>query len=555
MEFRKTRRRTIFPLLLLTCFVSGCLHAQTGKTRMSDRRLVMLEHADQLNYDKEETGDAQVLTGNVRFRHLGAKMTCDKALFYPEDNSFDAFGNVHMEQGDTLFITGNVLHYFGDERLARLKGNAKIINRESVLESDSVDYDRNTSTGYYYTGGKLYDKDNQLTSFYGEYNTETKIALFRENVRLLGKSGALATNDLKYNTASKIAYIQGPSVIQQEGETAARCEGGWYDTRRRNAQLSTNVRIDRKDGKRLKADLVDYDRSTGEAFARGHVEMWDTIQKVGLRSHFAYIRDGNPLNGDPKRVVLPPTGPARGWGDGDYALAYDSAVAMEYSGGDTLYLHADTLRAVQDDRDTTLRRVWGIGNVRFFRKDLQGKCDTVKAFTGDSIIHMYVAPVIWSDSIQLAGEEMSVKMNKDLRPEILWVTGWVCGVVQEDTVRFNQVEGRKMTGYMENGELRKAIVEGNAQTLYHAKEKDGSVVGVNKAESSFLTFHMKDKKMDRIVLSPASSGTLYPEDQIPEDEKKLKHFSWQEDVRPIDATDLFRRNPPIQTFGRKKKRR
>lgn len=118
---------------------------------MSDRRLVMLEHADQLNYDKEETGDAQVLTGNVRFRHLGAKMTCDKALFYPEDNSFDAFGNVHMEQGDTLFITGNVLHYFGDERLARLKGHAKIINRESVLESDSVDYDRNTSTGYYYT--------------------------------------------------------------------------------------------------------------------------------------------------------------------------------------------------------------------------------------------------------------------------------------------------------------------------------------------------------------------------------------------------------------------
>ncbi|MBP5307464.1 MAG: hypothetical protein J6Y79_05385 [Paludibacteraceae bacterium] len=549
MPLQRFRRISTLVFLLAAGFCG--LSAQVGTA--SETRLVMLEHADQLNFDKEETGDAQVLTGNVRFRHLGAKMSCDRALYYPSDNSFDAYGNVQMEQGDTLFVTGNILHYFGNERLARLKGNARIINRESVLESDSIDYDRQNSTGYYYTGGKLYDKENQLTSIYGEYNTETKMAVFRENVRLLGKQGALATNDLKYSTASKIAYIQGPSVIQQEGETAIRCEGGWYDTKRRSAQLSSHVRIDRKDGKRLRADLVDYDRTTGESYARGHVEMWDTVQKVGLRSHFAYIRDGNPLNSDPTKILLPPTGPARGWGEGDFALAYDSAVAMEYSGGDTLYFHADTLRAVQDDRDTTLRRVWGIGNVRFFRKDLQGKCDSVRASSGDSIIHMYVAPVIWSDSLQLAGEEMSLKMNSEMRPEILWVNGWVCGVMQEDSIRFNQVEGRKMTGYMENGELRKAIVEGNAQTIYQAKERDGSMVGINKAESSLLTFHLKDKKLDRIVLSPASSGTLYPEDQMPEDEKHLKRFSWEEEVRPVDQYDLFRRNPIIQPVLRRKK--
>ena len=148
---------------------------------------------------------------------------------------------------------------------------------------------------------------------------------------------------------------------------------------------------------------------------------------------------------------------------------------------------------------------------------------------------------------------MSLKMNSEMRPEILWVNGWVCGVMQEDSIRFNQVEGRKMTGYMENGELRKAIVEGNAQTIYQAKERDGSMVGINKAESSLLTFHLKDKKLDRIVLSPASSGTLYPEDQMPEDEKHLKRFSWEEEVRPVDQYDLFRRNPIIQPVLRRKK--
>ncbi|MBR6804001.1 MAG: hypothetical protein IKM57_03730, partial [Paludibacteraceae bacterium] len=138
-----------------------------------------------------------------------------------------------------------MLHYDGITRHARLKGNVVMINGNTTLKTDSLDYDRNADIGYYDTGGTLYDEDNTLTSMWGEYSPRTKTAKFKNNVRLVGKTAAMQTNNLDYNTASKIAAVHGNSIIiHDEGSTVIYTEEGWFDTKNENGEITKANKID-----------------------------------------------------------------------------------------------------------------------------------------------------------------------------------------------------------------------------------------------------------------------------------------------------------------------
>lgn len=157
--------------------------------------------------------DVQVLIGSVRMKHDSMYMFCDSALIFEKINSVEAFGNVRMEQGDTLFIYGDYLYYDGMSQLAMLRENVRMINRNTVLTTDSLNYDRLYDLGYYFEGGTLTDEDNVLTSEWGEYSPATKLAVFNHDVKLVNPKFVLTSDTLKYSTATKIATILGPSDI------------------------------------------------------------------------------------------------------------------------------------------------------------------------------------------------------------------------------------------------------------------------------------------------------------------------------------------------------
>ena len=505
---------------------------------------VRLEHAERLTFDQDKLPDAQVLMDNVRFSHDGAIMTCDSAHFFQGDDSFDAFGHIRMNQGDTIRVSGEILHYDGITRHARLKGNVVMINGNTTLKTDSLDYDRNADIGYYDTGGTLYDEDNTLTSMWGEYSPRTKTAKFKNNVRLVGKTAAMQTNNLDYNTASKIAAVHGNSIIiHDEGSTVIYTEEGWFDTKNENGEITKANKIDRKDGKHLRGNVIRYDSRRGESWAMKDAMLWDDDNKTSLNGSYIYYFDGkagenDSLNTDNKKLRLPPVGPAKGHGDGDYAEAYFRAVVKEYSGSDTLYLSADTIRMIQNEVDTAQRTGWAIGDVRMYRADIQGKCDSIIYHTQDSIVKMMGSPVIWSDSTQITGEWMEAQMGENKKIKELRVLGWAAGTMDDAKGKFNQVEGKKLTGYVKNNKLDYVIVDGNAESIYWAREEDGTMIGMNRGASSKLYVYIKDGQMERLVMTPNGSGTLYPEDQIPEDEDTLKHYSWQSELRPRTPADV-----------------
>ena len=196
--------------------------------------LVYLERADNLLFDQERLPDARIVVGNVVFRHDDALMYCDSANFFEATNSLDAYGHVKMVQGDTLTGYGDKLFYNGNTKLARLRQNVQLIHYESVLTTDSLNYDRANDIAYYYSGGKIVDDLNILTSRWGQYTPYNKHAAFRDSVHLVNDRFTMDTDTLLYDTETHIAELVSPTTVLYEQETTILSSRGVYNTAPRN---------------------------------------------------------------------------------------------------------------------------------------------------------------------------------------------------------------------------------------------------------------------------------------------------------------------------------
>jgi lipopolysaccharide export system protein LptA len=335
--------------------------------------LVYLENSETLTFDKILNPDVQVLKGNVRFRHDNALMYCDSAYFLEKANSLNAFGHVRIVQGDTLFVYGDMLYYDGNTKLGRLRHNVRLINRKTTLTTDSLNYNRASNIAYYYTGGKITDPLNKLSSIWGQYSPATNEALFKKNVKLNNKNFVLDSDTLTYNTKTSIANIVGETHILYNKETDIYSHRGWYNTNSERMMLLNRSLIKHKDGKTMTGDTIFYDQKLkyGEGFT--NVALNDTVQKSTLTGDYLYYNEKTEMG-----------------------LATDSAMLIDWSSKDSMFVHADSLIRV---KDSTFNIVRGYYHVRFFRNDTQGLCDSLSYSTRDSIMNLYGQPFIWAEII------------------------------------------------------------------------------------------------------------------------------------------------------------
>lgn len=306
---------------------------------------VFLENADSMVKTAGEV-DRQVVIGNVKFRQMGMWMYCDSAYYFPELNSMDAFGNVRMEQGDTLFVYSDKLFYDGTARFARLRcgptePSVRLINRNVKLTTDSLDYDLAQEMGWYAHGGRLEDEANVLTSIYGQYSPATKDAEFFHDVELHGTQNDfnLYTDTLYYNTDTHIARIETPTkILTSEDEILT--SNGYYNTLSGIAELLTRSTVVHTDSLNratfLEGDSIVYDPTTRISRAYSFrnpakhpspVVITDTARKATLIGGFAIYNDSTRE-----------------------AMATEYPLMMEYSRADTLFLRADTIRTWVLDR-------------------------------------------------------------------------------------------------------------------------------------------------------------------------------------------------------------
>ena len=303
---------------------------------------VFLEYADSLYKinNRRDTIERQILKGNVKFRQAGLWMFCDSAYYYPEENSLDAFSNVRMEQGDTLFVYADKLFYNGDLHLAKLKNGptrdkVTLINKDVTLTTDSLDYDISLDVGWYTKWGTIDDKVNTLTSLYGQYSPKTKLAEFFTDVVLVNQKDGftMLTDTLYYSTETHIANIESRTEIRSENDTIFTNLATYY-TDSGNADLLSRSLIIHRDSTgnvtTLEGDSIIYDNATRisraymfqDPFKRSTpMVITDTAQKTTLIGGFGIYNDSTKE-----------------------ALATIYPLLMEYSQGDTLFLRADTIK-------------------------------------------------------------------------------------------------------------------------------------------------------------------------------------------------------------------
>jgi lipopolysaccharide export system protein LptA len=505
-------------MTFLSGIVSSFACAQENAADTVKKTKVYLEHTDLRYVNKNIDDQRQILSGNVVFRHDSSFMYCDSAYFYERDLSLEAFGRVRMEQGDTLFVYGDYLFYDGKIELAQMRRNVRMINiqqdsTEVTLYTDSLDYDRFTNLCYYFDGGRVIDMENELVSLFGQYSPETKIAVFNDSVRLTNPNFILYSDTLEYSTETRVATILGPSVIESDSGTVYSTRG-WYNT-----QDNTSLLLDRSivlsSEKILTGDSLLYDRTNGIGQAFGDMILYDTTQNVTLTGYFGYYEERT-----------------------EYAFVTDSACALEYSQGDTLFLHADTLELITVD--STSRYLRAYKGVRFYRFDIQGICDSMVFSTKDSVLYMYGNPVLWSEDRQLFGDSIIIYMA-DTAIDYVHVPSSAFSIQYVDSGCFNQLGGNDMKAYFKGKNVEHIDVDGNVETIYYSQEEDGTIDLLYYIKTSYLSIWMNEAgKLAKLKTWPLTVGEVIPVPDLTEEQKTLKKFVWREDLRPVDKYDIFR---------------
>ena len=485
--------------------------ARRTADRTATKDKVYLDAANELEFDDRIAPDFQILRGDVRFRKDSMYMYCDSAYFYEKSNSLDAFGNVRMEQGDTLFIYGDELYYDGNTQLARLRNNVRLINKEVVLTTDSFNYDMEPNIGYYFDGGSIVDTVNRLTSFYGQYSPDTKEAIFNYDVKLYNPQFTIYSDTLEYNTQTKIADILGPSVIVSDSNTIYSSKGV-YNTIDDLAQLYNRSLIVSKTQK-LTGDTIFYDRNNGIGEVFGHMAVDDTARMMQMRGNYGFYNEFR-----------------------EESFATDSALLVDYSQPDTLYLHADTLESlkVQDKRI-----MQAYHDVRIYRRDMQAICDSMLYNVPDSVLIMMNGPVMWNLDSQIFGDTIKVFMN-DSTIDWVHIPAFAFTTQQKDTAFFDQLAGKDLKAYFKDGDIYRIDVSGNVQTIFYPQESDMTFTGMNNAETSFLTMYMKNRQMDKLKMWPTVDGTMTPISKLKPDMLFLPQYKWYEKYRPLNKDDVFR---------------
>lgn len=223
---------------------------------------------------------------NGVFKQDYSTLRSDSAYFHQKENTFDAFGHVNINQGDTLNIYSDKLNYNGNTKIAILTDNVRMVDKDATLTTNYLTYNTATRIGTYTGGGKLVNKDNVLTSKNGYYFAYSRDSYFRYDVHLTTPDAFIVTDTLRYNSGSRISYFYGPTNIygKKKGKDndTLYTENGLYNTVTEQAFFGKKNQY-RQGTKTLTGDSLFYDRKKGIGHAVNHIIFNDTEQKMTLK--------------------------------------------------------------------------------------------------------------------------------------------------------------------------------------------------------------------------------------------------------------------------------
>ncbi|MGM0944872.1 MAG: OstA-like protein [Bacteroidota bacterium] len=449
----------------------------------------------------------QRLYGDVRMKNQSTLINCDSAHFYRSQNMAKLYGRVFIEDlEDSVTTRSAYADYDGNTKLAKLRTNVVMTNGETTLYTDYLDFDRLANVAIYFNEGKVVDSTNVLTSVKGRYEINLERITFTEDVILVNPEYTMKTNDLVYLTIPKTAETQGlTNLIAEDGTTLDALKGSFYDTQNKQFRFFEGT-VETEDS-RVRAEELIYRELEAYYEGKKRVAVYNKKREV-------------EVFGDVGKY----------WENQGYSQVNGNALVRKYFEKDTLFMLADTLIS-QDNEIDSVQYLLAFHSVRLIKKDLAGIADSLVYNYSDSTIQLFQDPVLWNQKNQLTADSMAFYLvNEELDRAILKEKAF--SVMTDTLQNFNQMKGRKMTAYFEEGEINQLFIEGNGESLYYALEGDTLTQGVNRTLSATVRLSFQDGAIRKVNYGVKPDGRFIPVQETDEKSSRLEGFIWREEEKP-----------------------
>jgi lipopolysaccharide export system protein LptA len=498
-------------------FYIGLLLFTLSNANAQKSSKIIVEHSDFASVDQEEIPDALLLTGNVRVKHEGVVFTCNKAYFFQKENYLKAFGDVQMVQGDTLFLNSKYAEYNGEVKKAYATGSVVMRSPESTLVTDTINFDRNSQEAYYNSFGTITNKENTLKSKSGRYFANEKKFKFLTAVTITNPQYVIKSNHLDYYTNSGHSYLFGPSTITGK-DNFIYTEKGFYDTKKNQAHLLRKSYIKYKD-RRIEGDSLYYDRNREYASATNNVKITDSINKGIIKGHYAEIYRNLKTERDSMMITK-------------------RAVAVTLVEKDSMYIHGKKMLITGKPGERVIR---AFNNVRFFKLDMSGKCDSIHSDQKAGLTKLIGRPIIWNFDNQMTGDIMHlIGNNQTEKLDSLKVLNNAF-LISKDTIGtgYNQVKGLNLYGKFRDNKLSEVDIIKNTEVIYYLRNDKQELIGINKSVGSKINLILDKNTIETITVYNNPDGDIYPEAELPENARKLRGFVWRGEERIKSKDDIF----------------
>ena len=497
-----------------------------------EKTIITIEKAEFFEKNEEKFPGASILSkgdnSRVTISHDGAILKCDEAFFYEKKNFIEAYGNVSLNQGDTLSLDSNYLEYNGDTKLAFAKGDVILNEIESKLFTQSLFFDRNLQQAYYDKNGLMIrNGTDSIKSKTGTYFANKRRYDFKINVNLKSPKYIIDSGELNYLVEDGKSFFYGPTYIKTN-ESDIYCEIGFYNTASDIGHFIKNSKIDFEEYT-IYGDSIFFNKKDNYASAINNIKIIDTINKTITTGHQAEIfRDIDSMY-----------------------IKHDALVAY-HTKTDTTYVHGEVISLVGKEGEQIMNAFY---NGKILSGNLSAKCDSIHFDQSSGItkllnlenkqennLRTIKRPILWNNNSQITGDSIYFKFNlKDNTVDSLFVFNNVF-IIEKDSleVGFNQIKGKNLMGNFVESKLKEVDIIKNAESVYFLRNSENELIGIDKSKSAKIKILLDEQSIESFTKMNQIDGKVYPEEKFDPKQRILKGFYLREDEIIKEIKDLFK---------------
>lgn len=505
------------------------------------------------------------------------------------------FNGGSMKDAEGQVIESRTGTYDSKAKTFTFSDNVNMFTDSVFVKTTNLVYDSARNTANFGFGTDAWSEDNMLSSNAGWYDRNREIFLFRRDVHGMSDTqegwadslfyyrptgdieflgnvqvtdttrdmSAVAGRMLYTDSLSRLVMTREPAVIGVVKSETAPPDSVYFGADSIVAQSLMMFQIEDAVKSAAKSRLEDLSvdavqnyrqkaaKEAAEAAAKA-AENDPNRPKVGKKGGADKV-EGDvkaPKVGAVDKGIDPNTAAAgmdsKPVGTDSLATGLDSlAVGLDSLavGADSLASAMDSL-AVQKDSipepldSTKISFITAVKNVKLYKSDIQIACDSLAYNDLDSLVRMYERPVVWNESNRQysADSLFAVLKNQSLQKASLMSNAFI--IIKEDTLCYDQIRATEMLAYFDTtGALSRFDAMGDANAIFYLQE-DSVYATVNKSEAKMLSAYFKNGDIDRVYYFESAKNDGYPVAQMTGEERVLKGFSWQPELRPSGRQDV-----------------